>query len=439
MSGGTTTTTQQTEQQRAPWAPAMPNLQSILTNSMQAYNSGQGSQVYQGDRVADPSAYTQAGMNYLAQNAGAGLGTAQAGNDYTRQLLNQGGSTAGTRQATNGLLGVGTVDTGGLQQVANRLSNPNNPAARASDALMGDRFNLDASGFNRLNQNLAGPTQVQQSLQAVANGRYLGEANPYTSQMIDNAQADAANRVKNTFAASGRYGSGMFSSALGDTVARVGTELRYKDYDAERARQAAAAQAIDQGLLARTGARQSLYTSANDTRTGNANQMLQGAQLGLAGNAAALQGQQALAAQQQANNQQQLAQYGTALQGAQSDRSAALGGVSALPTLQNAFNAPGQTLLGIGTMQEQQRQRELAAQQDYFNETQNAPWRQLGLLSGTTLPIAGLGGTSSGTTVTEQPQPGLLQQILGGATAGVGLLGQTGAFGPAGYVTGMFR
>ncbi|KQT55420.1 hypothetical protein ASG52_24775 [Methylobacterium sp. Leaf456] len=418
-------------QKREPYAAAIPTLQTILDGANAAYSSGVGSQVYQSERVAGLGDTTKQGLGFLKENAGTGLGIAKAGESFLLGNLAAGGATTGTKAATQGLLGVQGVDTSGIAGAAGRMSDPNNLANRTAQSVGGGAYNLDASGYQGLGAGLAGPSQTQRSLQDVADGKFLGASNPYTSQIIGQAQDAAASQVKRAYSASGRYGSGMFTGALGEAVARPATELLYRDYDNERTRQAQAAQAIDSGLLSRTSAQAGLLGQVNDVRTANAGQAVTGANLSMQANQAGLAGQATLADAIRANNTQRIGQYGTALAGAQSDRAAAMAGLGAIPGVQTALLQPGRTLLGVGQAEDVARQLQLAADQDKFNEGQQSPWKQLGLLAELGLPIANAGGTATGTTQRMTPQPGILQQALGFATGGLAALGQTGAFSTA--------
>ncbi|WP_331287677.1 MULTISPECIES: tail fiber domain-containing protein [Methylobacteriaceae] len=428
MSGGTKTQTTTENSKRDPYGPAIPALQTIIDGGLAAYGSGVGSQVYGGPRVAGLGGTTQSGLDYLTGNANAGMEAAQAGNQYLAGNLANGGATAGTQAATSGLLSVPGVDIAGIAGAASRLSDPNSIAATTGARIANGTYNLDAAGYGGLNAGLTGPSQVQRSLQDVADGKYLGGANPYLDDIIGRAQNDAATKVAQQFSASGRYGSGRYAGATADAVAGIGTQARYQDYEAERARQAQAASAIDSGLLARTGASAGLLGAINDTRTANAGQAVTGANLASSAAQQGLAGQQALASVQQANNAQRIGQYGAALSGAQSDRAAALAGLGAVGQSRSDLLAPGQTLTNAGAVQDAARQDDINAMLQMFAEQQQSPWKQLGLLSELAIPVAGTGGTATQQTQQQIPQPGLLQQILGGGLATAGILGQTGAF-----------
>jgi len=93
-----------------------------------------------------------------------------------------------------------------------------------------------------------------------------------------------------------------------------------------------------------------------------------------------------------------------------------LGAASALPGL---YTAAGSAQLG-------------AANAGYAQ-----PWQNLGMLSGSVIPIAGLGAQSSGTkTETQSQSSPWYTTALGLGMGGLGALGQSGAFGQAGWLTG---
>jgi hypothetical protein len=417
MSGGTKTTTQKTESKTDPFAPAIPSLQKIIDKGNAAFDSGVGSQVYGGQRVAGLGETTTAGLDRMKAAAGGTTGATQAGIGLVGDLVKSGGSTAATQGALSGLMGVQGVDTSGVASAASRMADPNSTSATVGKGLASGAYALDGSGYAGLLGDVGSTTQTQRSLQDVADGKYLGGANPFLDDIIGRGEAEAASSVGQKFAASGRYGSGRFAAATADAVANVGTQARYQDYENERTRQAQAATAIDSTSNALSGIRSGLLGEMNNVRSGNAAQAVTGAGLSSDADAAALTGASALASVEQSNNAQSLAQAGTALTAAQGDRSAALGSLSQLAGLEDLLLTPGRTVAGIGAVEDEKAQQMLAADQDKFNETQAQPWNQIGLLSQLALPVAASGNTSSGTTTVKQPQPSLLQQLLGGGLA----------------------
>lgn len=112
----------------------------------------------------------------------------------------------------------------------------------------------------------------ENNLQDTATGKYLSGANPYMDELIQKGQRDAANQVASKFAASGRYGSGNFATALADTTGRIATEARMQDYEQERARQMQANQQIDAARMARISSANQLSVAERQIRLQAASQ-----------------------------------------------------------------------------------------------------------------------------------------------------------------------
>ncbi|WP_298967758.1 hypothetical protein [uncultured Methylobacterium sp.] len=429
MTGSKTSTQTTTTQQKSdPWAPAQPALQKIITGAGEAYASGAGQGVYQGPRTAGLGPTTNAGLDFLTENAGAGLDTAQGANGLASNLIRSGGQTAGTKAASDAFSGIGRVDTAPTAALAARASDPAGLASTVANRLGQGNTVTTEGDYRGLMSGLSGPSQTRSSLQAVADGKFLGGSNPYLDDIVSRSNATAASDVAQRFAASGRYGSGAFSNAIADATSANESRLRYQDYDAERARQASAATAIDSADNARTGLASGILGNITTGQAQNASLATQGAQLGMANDAQALAavgqlaGQQATNAGLDATRAQGLAGIATG------DRAASLQAAGMVPGIQDALLAPGRTLAGAGAVQDAARQEAIDADMARFNEQDTAAWRPLGLYSSIVNPIAGMGGTASGTSETKIPQPSIFQQILGGISSGIGALGATGAF-----------
>jgi hypothetical protein len=420
MNGGTKTQTTNSTQTSTPWDPAQPALQQILAGAGAAYTANNLAPVYSGQRVAGLGSDTLAGLGQMKSGAAAGAGTAASGNDWLNGLLQSGGATAATQGATAGLAGINpNVDTSGVATSAARLSDPNSLARSTGSALAGGAYNTDTSGLAGLAGDFAsGGTQTQRSLQDVADGKYLGGANPYLDDIIGRSANDAASKVSQQFAASGRYGSGRFSGAVADAVAGVGTQARYTDYENERGRQASAAAAIDAARNANASTTAGLFSTLSGINQGNAGLATTGANLSLTADQAGLAGESALAALRGNNTDRALGQAGTLLSAAQGDRAAGLAGIAALPTTQAALQQPGQTLAQVGAIQDAARQDEINADMQTYDERANAAWKQLGNYAGLATAIGGMGGTTTGTQVQKVPQASLLQQLFGMGLAG---------------------
>ncbi|MGY2052414.1 hypothetical protein [Methylobacterium sp. JK268] len=437
MGGGTKTVTTNTSQKTDPWAPAQPALQGILSAATNAYTSGAGQGVYTGQRVAGLGDTTQAGLSAMASGASQGTGVANGANSYVTGLLGSGGSTAGTQGAASAYQSIGRVDTSPTAGLLGQIADPNGTGAQTAAKLASGGYNLDtAGGYQGLLGGLSGQSQTQKSLQDVADGKYLSGSNPYLADIVQRSGDLAASKVAQSFAASGRYGSGMFSNAAADAVSANANNLLSQEYDAERTRQAQAAQAIDSASNTRTSLAQGLLGSIGSTEAQNAALAAQGAQLGQAQTGQALTAASQLAGQQ-ATNAGLDATAASGLAGiASGDRAAALAGVGAGSTVQGLLTNPGQTLTQVGGMQDAARQDQINADMTQFSQQNNAPWQGLGLYSSVVDPIAGMGSSSVGTSVQQVPQPSLFQQALGGLTSGIGLLGKTGAFPSAGSAGG---
>ena len=342
------------------------------------------------------------------------------GSSFLGTLLGNGGSTAGTQSAAAQLGGVKTnVDTGGVASAASKLSDPNSLAQTTGSALAGGTYGTDTSAMKALADSVAGgPSQVKSSLLDVANGKYLGGANPYLDDILGRSSAEAASKVGQQFAASGRYGSGRFAAATADAVANVETQARYADYEAERGRQAQAASAIDAAENARAGTAGNLYQGIAGINTGKRQPRRDRrepvAERETRPGSPAPTRWPTCRARTPIARLRRLARSCRRLRATAppawpaSDRSR---------RSRTTFWRPGAHWRGIGAVEDQAKQQQLAALQDLFNEQQAAPWRQVGLLSGVALPVAGAGGTSTGTTEQRTPQPSLLQQLLGGGLA----------------------
>ena len=418
--GGTTTSTQQQSTKTEPWAPAVPALQEILGGATKAYQSGVGSQVYGGQRIAGLGEDTVAGLGMLKDAAATGSATAGAANDLVGGLARSGGTTAATQQAVAGLGAINpTVSTAGVGGAVSKLSDPNNIASTTGAKMAGGAYATDTAPVAGLASNLAtGPTQTERSLQDVADGKFLGGANPYLDEIISRAGNEAATKVAQSFSASGRYGSGRFAGATADAVANIGTQARYQDYESERARQASAASAIDAAGNARAGLAGNLLSTVAGVNQGNAGIASTGAGLAQGALKDSLAGETTLAGLDADNITRRLAQAGTLLTAAQGDRAAGLAAAGQVPTILDALERGGKTVGAVGAAQDEARQAVLDSEREIFDETQGAPWKQLGLYSGLAMPAAGLGGTTEGTTTTKTPKASFLQQLFGMGLAG---------------------
>lgn len=90
--------------------------------------------------------------------------------------------------------------------------------------------------------------------------------------------------------------------------------------------------------------------------------------------------------------------------------------------------------IGAGSLQQQTAQAQNEADYNQWQNMKAYPFQTTQWLAnlGT-----GVGSQMGGTSTTTPPPPNTMNQILGGATTGLGILGGTGAFGAAGWLTPM--
>jgi hypothetical protein len=101
--------------------------------------------------------------------------------------------------------------------------------------------------------------------------------------------------------------------------------------------------------------------------------------------------------------------------------------------MQNLGLSGSSALLNAGGLQQQQLQQQLNVPYEQFIQQQAYPFQTTGWLANI---AEGLGGASGGRSTTTYPGPSTFGQVAGAGLAGVGLLGQTGAFGSNGWLTG---
>lgn len=191
----TTTTTGSSE----PWAAAQPALNMGLQYAQQYMNNDTGYKPYTGQTQADMSSQTQQSLDQtqqIAQGQGGLLGQAAYG--YGQGLINNEGITDSMRPA------LGT-------------------------------------------------------LEATARGDNLGTVNPYLQQMLDANSEKVRNQVNSSMSGAGRYGSGMHTQKLGQSLTDATAPLLFQNYDNERQRQLSAAQGLTD--IYGTGANRALQTA----------------------------------------------------------------------------------------------------------------------------------------------------------------------------------
>lgn len=326
-------TTQRTNQTRDPWQPAQPALNQALTGAMDAYNT-----TYQGTGVA--------GMDPLVSQA----------QDMTVANANRGALGGLGNQAADIFGGV--LGNGGLSQLQSGAASSIGSATNDFSRTMGD-----ATSY----------------LNPYARGDYVNQRSPQFDQALSNAMSTAADRANRQFSASGRYGSGAHSGALGDSLGRIATDAQVGEYARQQQNQLGAINSL--GNLSSMG--------------------LQGV----------LGGQGAMAG---------IGQQGITNTGAIA---------GSVPSLSTAQNADAAALAGVGGQR-------MDYAQSLIDAANNNPWANVSNLAQVAGGIGGLGGTMQGTTT--QTQNSGLGGILGGAMAGIGGLSNlAGGLGRVGGWSGM--
>jgi hypothetical protein len=107
-----------------------------------------------------------------------------------------------------------------------------------------------------------------------------------------------------------------------------------------------------------------------------------------------------------------------------------------MPTLDEARYAPAQGLLGIGQFLQERDQTALNNQIKLYQDQQAYQWENLARMNAIATGAGALGGSTSGTSVTNTPinQPSTLARLFGGGLAGAGIGSAFG--GPVGAGVG---
>lgn len=401
MSGGGGGGTNTIEKSQEPWAEQKPYLLEGFKQA-QDYLAGNNPQYFPGSTVAPQSQQTQQAIGQLASFGNSPGMLPQAQQAVGGVMANGGGNATGqgvlTGLAQNGLPNYGQIGAmqGITQNGADLAGNP---------VLQG------------IAQNGAGPNGGVDYLTAAARGDYLTQDNPYTAEVIRNAQAMGRSPVDAQFASMGRYGGGSHVAALADSANRISTQALMQDYQQERQlQQGAAGQLATYGLgnaQLQSGAAQAL----NQAGLANAGLQLSGAQ--------ALQGAAAQGAAQQSEAARALLAQGNA------DAGLRLQAAGMLPTLDQAQLNRINASLQAGGMQDQYNQSLLDDQVNRWNFDQN---RDLQKLQNYMALIGGSQYGSAEKMTSPTTTPNRLLMGLGGAASGAALGGAAGgALAGAGY------
>lgn len=279
MGGSTQTSTSQQHSETQPWAPAIPGLQQVIGDATGLYNSGAGTGIYSGPRVAQLGDDTLGGLQsirdqFSSDNAAPqGISFAQSllGSDGISSTTQQGlgmlasvpgvspqsvlgqsgldknGLSSGTMGALGQLGNVQGVDLSRLSSLADSLGSASNPVNQTATSFMnGSRDLTTIPQLQDLYAKSQAPSAAETNLSGVARGDFLDPTtNPIFQKLVQTSSANALQAQKEAFAASGRYGSGSFAGAANKAVNDTDTALYANQYNQERANQVSANSQID--------------------------------------------------------------------------------------------------------------------------------------------------------------------------------------------------
>ncbi|WP_267427363.1 tail fiber domain-containing protein [Methylobacterium sp. GC_Met_2] len=443
MGGGQTSTQNSTQvTDKTPWAPAIPGLQSALTNAQNLYQSGVGSQIYGGQRVADfsndQSAGIQSTRDQAASDNAGGIGTS-----YLQGLLGSNGISATTQQGLGMLSAVPNVDTSRLSGLADQIGSASNPINQTANAFMnGSRDLTTVPQLQGLFDKSQQMSAAEKNLSGVASGQYLDPTtNPYVQALVQSSNQNAANAVKEAYAKSGRYGSGNFAGATTKAINDTDTALYANQYNTEAQRQLSANSQIDAARQTASGLGSNILGQIGTVQSTNNSQRLAGAGLGQAQQAAQAGVLGQVLGGDEFNSNLGVTKAQGFIGAGQTGQAQAIQGAGLLPSVDALRYAPASNLLQVGGLQQQQAQQSLEAAQQLFQEQQQTPWQALSQYAAYPLSIGSQGGqtVTQGTSQTKTSGPSAMQSILGlgtgllslgtggGATVGGALLG--GMFG----------
>jgi len=421
--GGTTTTQTVNPTQFA----QLPYLQSGWGSAQDLYQNTPYS-YYPNQTLASPNSWLPTGYNQLATAGSVGNNMIPGINDLFSGMTS-GVNNIYNSPAFSGLSDIGAGTNAYLQQSGanvGALSDVGNQAAANPYAGL-----LSQTGDRAGWSNDAWP-----ELTRVASGYYLN-SNPYLDSMFGSA-SDAVSRAYQTatapqaasnFAGAGRYGSGAYANTnsqqqqdLGRTLGNLSANIYGANYQTERGRQDAAAQAFGQLVNQQNALQGNLYNLAGQQYLGGLNQAAEaysrGGMLDVAN----------LAAQQNALNTMQT--------GYQTGNQQQLAALQLFPSLMQAEYAPAQAMIQAGQGLTGLDQAQIQDQMNRFYGQQQAPWTNLQQY------MNAIGQPTTGSNTQTQPYfTNPMANILGAATGGLGLYnGLSSAFGggasPAGWLAG---
>lgn len=360
MSSGTQTTTQQ--QKPLPFQSKL--FKQASDDAMKLYNSGGG--MNYNNMVVPWSKQTMGAMDGI-------MGSAQWNANNPNGISNQ-------AQDIIGQGGFNDYQQGALRNMQGQLGNLGaNGLSNSQDSVL-NRFQ---NQMGRLGGNgLTGAQDAaMQNYRNLANSDYRFGANPGSRDVLNSIQRDVTQGVNANAAAAGRYGGGMHQGRLAQDLGDTSSQFRMADYNQWLGRSDAAnrdmASLGQQGLQNVQGMGNSINALGQQgvqNRQGLSNAVFNGAQTGLGNMTSAYQAQQ----------------------------------------------SPYQSMMGVGSMNEDLRRRTM----DEQARLTNLPWEQIMRLQAVG---SGMGNYSNTTSQTPAANP-FLQTLGMGASIGGSLFGSGGLF-----------
>jgi hypothetical protein len=227
-------------------------------------------------------------------------------------------------------------------------------------------------GYNDAQRAALGNTQT------LANSQY--SISPELQKVLDAQASKVSDSVNENAAGAGRYGSGSNQTLLAKNVGDLTNSTVYNDYN--------------NFLGRRDAANQNLFGMG---QTGQSNVMGALSNVGNIG-------------------QNALGNYQNAAAGLANLGQNAVGNIG---TAYQGLQAPAQSLMQVGGMNEDLATRQMNDQLRIFNDQQNVPWQNLSRLNA----IASGAGSLGSTSTTSQPGQNPFLTALGYGSTGLGLLG----------------
>jgi hypothetical protein len=423
----TTTQTQNSTSTATPWSAATPLLQNLI-NQFGGVNTAMTPQqtAAGGQLQGAAQTFTDAAGNLIpqAQNVAASTGNLTP---YGQYVINASGNLMPAAQNVAGSAGM-------LTPAAYQMMGAAQPQMPAAYNLMNAAGGVNAlapqstAGVQQMFANAgmlpAAYQNLQQNVNPLANTANL---NPYTtpgfSDALNTLTKNITSQVAGSYAGSGRdpSGAGTYAQSLGRGLMQGEAPIIQSQYNTNVANALSANQMLQNAGISTAGA-----------MSGNTMQALQAAGMLPSLQMAPAQAQWAAA---QAPLQAATAGYGAAgmpLQAALAQYGAAGQPLTAAQTQLQAALTPYQ----IAQTQYQAGQTPVQAAQGYY-QAANAPWAAANMMQAqpftninpllaAAMGLGGMGGTTTqqGTAYgTQTPANNPLSNILGGVTAGAGLLG----------------